>query len=530
LGNYSILISFYYLTETKYGVSVKIKILHLACQPGRTEVVKDALKNGGIPFNLTSANDKQSFADTLNNFAPDIILADDTLPGLNNLSVLAYLKHNRFDIPLISLAGLQCQNDVSAIVNIMKQGAYDYILPENISSLPNAITDTLKTHKINQQLALSEIHEQALKISEANLSAIIENTKDLVYSLDTDLKFITFNQLFKTTIEMVYGFHIEQGVGILDHLFGFSLQMAEKWRDIYARALNGEAQQFVNEYPFGDGKVYLSYSINPIRETGKVIGLSCFSRDITGQTLLEIEREKITNDLLQRNNALEQFTYIISHNLRAPVANIIGLAAYSSTIKIEDEEVGEIIKNISRSADKLDEVISDLNQVLQVNKSVTENIDLVLLPALIEDIKFSIKNLIEKEQVSIVCNFEGNGEIYSLKSFMHSIFYNLILNSIKYRRADTTPIINISTKITDGNMTIVYNDNGRGIDISKYGNEIFGLYKRFDTSVDGKGMGLFMVKMQVESLGGNIAINSAIDKGSTFTIEFPLRQPDKAII
>ena len=510
-------------------MSVKIKILHLAYPPGRTKMVEGILADGGIPCDLIAVNNEQSFTEALNSFVPDIILADDTLPGLNTVDALSYLKHNGFDIPLISLAGPQPQNDALAIVNIIKQGAYDYILPQNMGSLPGAITDTLKKHKINQQLALSEIHEQALKISEANLSAIIENTTDLVYSLDTDLKFITFNQLFKTTVKAVYGFDVEQHVGILDHLVGFSQQMAEKWSEIYARALNGETQQFVNEYVFGDGKVYLSYSINPIRETGKVIGLSCFSRDITAQRLLEIEREKITADLLQRNKALEQFTYIISHNLRAPVANIIGLSAYSATIEIEDEEVCDIIKNISLSADKLDEVISDLNQVLQVNKAVTENIDLVLLPALIQDIKFSIKNLIEKEQVSIVCDFEESSEIYSLKSFMHSIFYNLILNSIKYRRPEVNPIINISAKITKSHITIVYHDNGRGIDISKYGDEIFGLYKRFDTSVDGKGMGLFMVKMQVESLGGSIAVDSVIDSGTTFTIEFPLRQPEEAI-
>jgi PAS domain S-box-containing protein len=510
-------------------VSVKVKILHLAHQPGSIKMVEDALSDGGIPCNLISVNNEPSFAEALNNFVPDIILADDAFPGLNTVKILAHLKQNEFDIPVISLAALYPQNNVLAIVNIMKQGAYDYILPANIGCLSSAITSTLARHKINQHLALSEIHEEALKISEANLSAIIENTTDLVYSLDTNLKFITFNQLFKTTVKTVYGFDIEQGVGILDHLLTFSEQMADKWRAIYARALNGETQQFVNEYPFGEGKVYLSYSINPIRETGKVIGLSCFSRDITSQKLLEIEREKITTDLLQRNNALEQFTYIISHNLRAPVANIIGLSAYSNTIQIEDEEVSEIVKKISLSADKLDEVISDLNQVLQVNKTVTENIDLVLLPALIEDIKFSIKNLIEQEQVTIICDFEEN-EIHSLKSFIHSIFYNLILNSIKYSRQDVNPIINISTKITGNNITIVYNDNGRGIDISKYGNEIFGLYKRFDTSVDGKGMGLFMVKMQVESLGGNIAVDSVIDEGTAFTIEFPLRQPDKVVM
>ncbi len=332
---------------------------------------------------------------------------------------------------------------------------------------------------------------------------------------------ITFNQLFKNTAKAVYGFDIEQGVSTLDLLRNFDPDVAGKWDRIYAKALNGETQQFVNEYAFGTDKVYLSYSINPIWETGRVIGLSCFSRDITQQKKMEIEREKITADLIQRNKALEQFTYIISHNLRAPVANIIGLSTLTASLEIEDTEISEIISSIGRSAHKLDEVISDLNQVLQVNKDINENIALIVLPSLIEDIKYSIQHLIAEERVSIVCNFEEPGEMVSLKSFIHSIFYNLILNSIKYRKPGVDPVINISTKADDGKIRISYKDNGRGIDTSKHADELFGLYKRFDTSVEGKGMGLFMVKMQVESLGGAIALKSKLNKGTEFIIEFP---------
>jgi PAS domain S-box-containing protein len=455
-------------------VNAKTKILYLEYAAGDTMITEDVLNKGGIACNILAVNNREGFLDALESFTPDIILSDDALPGLNAVGVLVILKQKELHIPLIAVSFHQHQNNALAMVNIMKQGAYDYILKENINTLPDAVISAIKKHKTEEHLLLSEVHEQALRMSEANLSAIIENTTDLVYSLDTDLKFITFNQIFKTTIKAVYGFDIEQGVSILNSLFGFNVEMAEKWTGIYARALNGEAQQFVNEYAFGEGKVYLSYSINPIREAGNVIGLSCFSRDITSQKLLEIEREKITADLLQRNKALEQFTYIISHNLRAPVANIIGLSALSGALEIENNEVGEIISNIGRSANKLDEVISDLNQVLQVNKAITENVGLVLLPALVEDIKFSIKNIIEKERVSILCDFEGSGEIYSLKSFMYSIFYNLIQNSIKYRRPDIDPIINIKTKMGNGKMTVTYNDNGRGIDTTKYANEIFG--------------------------------------------------------
>lgn len=510
-------------------MSANIKILYLEYIAGDTAILNSALGSASVKADILAVNDKQGFLDTLKNFPPDIIISDIALPALSTTEALAILKQQGLIIPLIVLTA-QSQCDRSTLVNIMKQGVYDYILKENIAELPDAIIYAIEKHTTGQKLLLSELHEQALKRSEANLSAIIENTTDLVYSLDTHLRFITFNQLFKITIKAVYGFIVEQGVGIMDQMNAFDAEMGEKWHDIYQRALNGQALQFVNEYTFGDGKVYLSYSINPIRETGKVIGLSCFSRDITSQKLLELEREKITTDLLQRNKALEQFTYIISHNLRAPVANILGLSALSQTLEIEDDEVSDIINNISRSAYKLDEVISDLNQVLQVNKGINENIELILLPELIEDIRFSIKDLVEKEQVDIICNFSESGELFSLKSFLYSIFYNLIHNSIKYRRFKVNPVISISSRADNGKLIITYKDNGRGIDTKKYADELFGLYKRFDTSVEGKGMGLFMIKMQVESLGGTVSLKSAINKGTEFLLEFPLLHLEKSAI
>ncbi len=69
---------------------------------------------------------------------------------------------------------------------------------------------------------------------------------------------------------------------------------------------------------------------------------------------------------------------------------------------------------------------------------------------------------------------------------------------------------------------LAFKDNGRGIDLEKYGKKIFGMYQRFDTSVEGRGMGLCMVKTQVETLGGTIRVESTVDKGATFIIELPV--------
>ena len=105
---------------------------------------------------------------------------------------------------------------------------------------------------------------------------------------------------------------------------------------------------------------------------------------------------------------------------------------------------------------------------------------------------------------------------------MHSIFFNLIFNSIKYRQLDTTPVIKIKSELIEGKIKISFKDNGIGIDLTKYGDKIFGLYKRFHFHVEGKGIGLFMVKTQIETLGGTIGVESKQGEGTGFIIEFPL--------
>jgi signal transduction histidine kinase len=103
------------------------------------------------------------------------------------------------------------------------------------------------------------------------------------------------------------------------------------------------------------------------------------------------------------------------------------------------------------------------------------------------------------------------------------VLQNLVINSIKYQQADMIPRIQISSKLNGDKVIIYVKDNGKGIDLPRYGAQLFGLYKRFDYSVEGKGMGLFMVKMQVESLGGTINVQSKLNTGTEFSLEFPMQ-------
>lgn len=245
-------------------------------------------------------------------------------------------------------------------------------------------------------------------------------------------------------------------------------------------------------------------------------------RDLTKEKKAESERVKMISDIVQRNRDLEQFTFIISHNLRTPTANIIGFAEILQDETITPQEQKELLQGLSASVTGLDTIIKDINTILQIKREVHEKKEVVIFSKLVNDIMRSIVNLIDKHRVRIISDFSEVDEIYSLKVYIYSIFYNLISNSIKYGKPNEPPLIEIKSKKVKGKIILTFKDNGLGIDMKTKGDKIFGLYNRFHSHVEGKGVGLFMVKTQVESLGGKIEIASELNQGTEFTIEFEI--------
>jgi PAS domain S-box-containing protein len=251
----------------------------------------------------------------------------------------------------------------------------------------------------------------------------------------------------------------------------------------------------------------------PIRMVGAM-------RDITDEKKLSIERDKITADLLQRNRDLEQFAYIISHNLRLPVSNIIGLVnlIHSSTTTLSKKDYEHCLAGLLTSTNKLDDVIKDLNNILQLRQRIDKERKInICFSELIQDIQIGIADLIRKENVKIVTNFQVD-HIVTLKSYIYSIFFNLISNSVKYRNGKD-PLIEIASERKKNKIVLTFKDNGMGIDLEAQSSKIFGLYNKFHTETEGKGVGLYMTKTQVELLGGQISVKSAINKGTEFRIE-----------
>lgn len=365
--------------------------------------------------------------------------------------------------------------------------------------------------------------QESLYQSEANLRSVFENTDLSIILFDNDLKTIAFNNNAKHNMLRNLGKKLKIGATVFTY---FPKKREPVIRQAIERVKNHEMVIYETVYEFTDGSLewYEVKWMQVLNRHGKIIGAILTFNNITARKNADMEREKITADLVRRNSDLEQFTYIVSHNLRAPVANIQGLAnlLMMSDNADKDEDI-VLINSLSASANSLDSVIHDLNSILQTGH-VSDNIELVSLPAVVEEVSAEIKMMIAKNGAMITTDFNDVSELYTLKGYIYSIFHNLIVNGIKYRRPAVTPIIQISTKITGDHVAICFKDNGKGIDLLKYDSHLFGLYKRFDYSVEGKGMGLFMVKTQVESLGGNITVKSELQRGTEFTIHLPLRK------
>jgi len=244
------------------------------------------------------------------------------------------------------------------------------------------------------------------------------------------------------------------------------------------------------------------------------------NQDLESELVYKNERLTASNrELVQHNLQLRQLTYTISHNLRGPVARLLGLS------KIFDRDVGhpsnvEMMNHIEKSAQALDVVIRDLTKIIEINNDITSHRAQVQLDKELAMVCTNLEDKIEQSNATIIDDLRVKA-LYSVRAYIQSIFHNLISNAIKYRSVDRPLKIEVSSQLIDDEVIISIMDNGLGIDLRRFEGDLFKMYKRFHTHTAGKGLGLYLTKLQVETLGGRILVDSEIGKGTCFQIRFP---------
>jgi len=363
------------------------------------------------------------------------------------------------------------------------------------------------------------IAKQTLLRSEANLRTIFNNTDSAIVVLDSMLKVQACNAIAKEWSLSGFKFKLHEGV-----------EFTKLTKDPVLRELVRVAREIIDGkgkdlkttyFDSGEESRFYQISINAVYDSaGVVIGVQLMAADITVARQAEHDRSRILEDLVRQNKDLEQFNYIVTHNLRSPAGNIVGLASLLQKEAPGTPEFNKCIELILLASQKLNSVTQDLNAILNNKKSISENKSLVDLQSVVDDVHVGMRETLISQKAVIETNFEHVKELLGVKSYLHSIFFNLISNSIKYRHADRNPVISIRSMHSSSGISIRFKDNGLGIDLVSYGDQVFGLYKRFHSDGEGKGMGLFMVKTQVESMGGRITVRSLAEGGTEFVMVF----------
>jgi PAS domain S-box-containing protein len=254
-------------------------------------------------------------------------------------------------------------------------------------------------------------------------------------------------------------------------------------------------------------------------EDGKLTMVIGFGIDITERKLLEEKQTILVRQLSAQNTQLVDFCNIVSHNLRAPLANMSMLVNFINEAKT-DQEQNELIAMLNPVIDNLHRTFNELVESIQIKQDIeiqSENIVLQdCLKRTIEGLELKIKEC----SATIETDFEAAPVIRFPSKYMLSIFHNLITNALKYHDPSRELSVKLRTQRINDTILFSVQDNGLGLDVAKHKDSIFKIGKVFHRHPNAKGFGLFMTKTQVEACGGKIWVESVPGEGSTFFISF----------
>lgn len=294
-----------------------------------------------------------------------------------------------------------------------------------------------------------------------------------------------------------------------------------KWFDNLEKVLNKKTDHIKQAITLraSDGTVIYTQTIcNVIHdEHGDPENLVIQILDITKERNAEEEKALFLKQLMNKNDRLLNFAYIVSHNLRSHSSNFKGLIDYYQDSE-EEEERSKIIGMLAISSDNLNSTIEDLNQVVSIHSKKVK-LKRIALKEFILNRLGSLSLDIMQHGYDVVINIDEDLHVIAFPAYLESIILNLATNCIKYKDPNKVLKINISANIVNNNCLIVVSDNGLGIDLARHGDKIFGMYQTFHEHKDSNGLGLFMTKNQVEAMGGNISVQSKVGTGTKFTIE-----------
>ena len=287
--------------------------------------------------------------------------------------------------------------------------------------------------------------------------------------------------------------------------------------------LSGKIDHFRTEkrYIHKNGTIiYSILSVTIVRDTN---GLpQHFISNIIDVSDIKTAKNDITELLTissKQNDRLLNFAHIVSHNLRSHGSNLDML------LQLKKDDSPEVMNDeyfplYEKAVDNLNETINNLNEVAIHNSLSNDDLQSLNLLQFTNNAISNINALILSNEADINVIIDEKITVKGIPAYIDSIIINFLTNAIKYKRLDINPKITLEAKQNDDAIILSITDNGQGINLEKHGDRLFGMYNVFHKHKDSRGLGLFIVKNQIEAIGGKVEVDSTVGKGTNFKIHF----------
>ncbi len=279
------------------------------------------------------------------------------------------------------------------------------------------------------------------------------------------------------------------------------------------------SKETINVKKDGTTTTFMTSKLPLIGDDGKASGLVGISWDISDIKQKEKELRDLINVTSLQNKQLINFAHIVSHNLRSHTANFSMLLEFLINEKDEDEKE-KILGMLTEASDNLLETLDNLNEVVAISTNINLEKKPVYLNDKIRAVEQNLAAFLKKNNAVIKNEVPEDLQVRVIPAYIDSILMNFITNSVKYKDPKRDPKIKLSVKQNNNYTILSIQDNGLGIDMKKYGEKLFGMYKTFHHNSDARGIGLYITKNQIEAMNGKVTVSSEVGKGSTFNIYF----------
>ena len=388
---------------------------------------------------------------------------------------------------------------------------------ESISTL--AFYELVKLGNVDSVLSMFyDITDQknareSLQNSEARTRAVLASIPDMIFEISKDGTFLDIMASAEIAPVMPSSQFLGRNIKEL-----FPPVIADQTFFALERALaTGQLHAFEYGMPPGEEVQFFEARIMAITSESAIIMV----RDISQRKYVQTDREKLINELEDKNSELERFTYTVSHDLKSPLITIKGFlgfleqdAASGNTARLKSD-----IKRIGDATDKMQLLLNELLELSRIGR-LTNPYQHIDFEELVREVIELLHGRLHEKKI-VVDIQENLPTIYGDRQRLAEVLQNLVDNAAKFTGTQAHPRIEIGQNGFENDKPIFYvRDNGLGID-AMHQDRIFGLFNKLDASSEGTGIGLALVKRIVEVHGGRIWVQSEAENGSTFFFTLP---------